>query len=330
MLSRAGRGISSDARSQRLLVGGQIADRHAVALEHRADVAQLLQSVVLDPGFDASHAATFHVGAAWDEDRTKVGQMQEQLLAALANVPGVTAVGFSNFLPASNATIRYQVSLDDSARAQASTERAQLAVGERSVTRDYFRALGARMLGGESCPALTNIRDATPKALVNRRFVTAYANGANVVGRQLRSCRDRQRRRSRSSASSTTFAKTICARRRFHIYICASTRAVGRIPSTSCARPVIRASCWRRFDRRADRRPIARGIRRHAARAERQRDTRRHAVADGDDRGLRYRRGRTRGRRALRARGARGHDAATRDRHSHRARRRTADGSCAS
>ena len=144
MLSRAGRGISSDARSQRLLVGGQI----AIATLLLSSTGLMLRSYYnlsyIDPGFDASHAATFHVGAAWDEDRTKVGQMQQQLLAALANLPGVTAVGFSNFLPASNATIRYQVSLDDPSRAQASAERAQLAVGERSVTRDYFRALGAR------------------------------------------------------------------------------------------------------------------------------------------------------------------------------------------
>jgi predicted permease len=184
MLTRAGRGISSDARSQRLLVAGQI----AIATLLLSSTGLMLRSyynlTYLDPGFDASHAATFHVGAAWDEDRAKVGRMQEQLVSALASVPGVTAVGFTNFLPASNATIRYQVQLDGAVNA-GSADRAQLAVGERSITQDYFKALGARVVSGTSCPALSSIRSETPKALVNRRFVAAYANGANVVGRHL-------------------------------------------------------------------------------------------------------------------------------------------------
>ncbi|HEY4306336.1 MAG TPA: ABC transporter permease [Gemmatimonadaceae bacterium] len=185
MVSRAGRGISSDTRSQRLLVGGQI----AIATLLLSSTGLMLRSYYnlsyIDPGFDAAHAATFHVGAAWDEDRKKVSLMQQQLLTTLASLPGVTAVGFSNFLPASNATIRYQVRFDDGAPTEGSADRAQLAVGERGITRDYFRALGARLLSGGSCPDLGSVQDATPKALVNRRFANAYANGGNVVGRHL-------------------------------------------------------------------------------------------------------------------------------------------------
>jgi predicted permease len=185
VVSRSGRGISSDTRSQRLLVGGQIALATLLLSSTELMLRSYYNLVYLDPGFDASHAITFHVGAAWDEDRTKVGQMQEQLLASLANLPGVTAAGFSNFLPASNATIRYQVRFDDGTRGEGSEDRAQLGVGERSVTSDYFRALGAHVAAGATCPALADVQNATPKALVNRRFVAAYANGGNVVGRRL-------------------------------------------------------------------------------------------------------------------------------------------------
>src|SRR5262249_14188956 len=185
-LSRTGRGISSDTRSQRVLVGAQI----AIATLLLSSTGLLLRSYYnlshLDPRFHASHSATFHVGAAWDEDRVKVGQMQQRFLDALTSIPGVAAVGFSNFLPASNATIRYQVHLQDLARGEASSEQNQLTVGERSVTSDYFKALGAHLSAGTSCPALGSIKkDTPPKALVNRRFVTAYANGQNVVGRYL-------------------------------------------------------------------------------------------------------------------------------------------------
>jgi predicted permease len=184
-VSRTGRGISSDARSQRLLVGGQI----AIATLLLASTGLMLRSYYnlghVDAGFDAAHAVTFHVGAAWDEDRTKVGQMQEQILAAMRSIPGVTSVGFANFLPASNATIRYQVHLQDVARDEASSDRDQLTVGERSVTSGYFGALGARVVAGASCPALADVQSASPKMLVNRRFVAAFANGQNVVGRYL-------------------------------------------------------------------------------------------------------------------------------------------------
>ncbi|MFI5228235.1 MAG: ADOP family duplicated permease [Gemmatimonadales bacterium] len=185
-VSRSGRGISSDTRSQRLLVGGQI----ALATLLLSSTGLMLRSYYnlthVDPGFDASHTATFHVGAGWDEDRVKVGQMQEQFLSALANIPGVTAVGFTNFLPASNATLRYQVRMQTVARAEGTPDQDQLTVGERSVTRGYFKAMGAHVLAGTGCPAFANATDSLPKALVNRQFVKAYANGENVVGRYVR------------------------------------------------------------------------------------------------------------------------------------------------
>ena len=189
--ARAGRGQSSDSRSQRALVGAQV----AIATVLLCSTSLLLRSyynlVHLDPGFDPSHAVTFHVGAEWDENRDSVGRMQRDIVAALANTPGVTAVGFSNFLPASNATIRYRVHLLDMAPGAQSTERDLLTVGERSVTAGYFRALGARLVTGAACPPLEHVREGGPKVLVNRRFVDAYARGQQLVGRFLRWSDDR-------------------------------------------------------------------------------------------------------------------------------------------
>lgn len=184
-VSRAGRGTSHDSRSQRVLVGGQI----AVATLLLCTTGLMLRSYYalshVDPGFDPSHVATFHVGAAWDEDRVAVGLMQEQFLAALGNIPSVTAAGFTNFLPASDATIRYQVRLQNDAGNGAASSTEQLTVGERSVTRGYFKALGARVSAGGDCPELATVRDGPAKALVNRRFVTMYAEGRAVVGRYM-------------------------------------------------------------------------------------------------------------------------------------------------
>jgi len=127
-----------------------------------------------DPGFQASHAITFHVGAAWDEDRTRIGRLQEDLLDKLSALPGVQAAGFANFLPASGATLRYQYTFGDEPAVTA---------GERSVTRDYFKAVGTPLVAGESCPAFRAATSTPPKALVNRRFVQQFMNDKNPIGR---------------------------------------------------------------------------------------------------------------------------------------------------
>jgi predicted permease len=190
-LARAGRGQSSDSRSQRALVAAQI----AIATLLLCSTSLLLRSyyniVHVDPGFEPAHAITFHVGAAWEEDRDSVKRMQLNLVSALAGMPGVTAVGFSNFLPASNATIRYRVHLLDLTPGAQAADRDQLTVGQRSVTDGYFAALGGRVVAGATCPPLAHVRDGGPQVLVNRRFVNAYARGGNVVGRFLRWSDDR-------------------------------------------------------------------------------------------------------------------------------------------
>jgi len=188
-MSRAGRGTSSDGRWHGMLVGGQI----AIATLLLSSTALMLRSYYNltheDPGFDASHSVTFHVGAAWDEDRDAVGRMQRDLLGELASVPSVTAVGFANFLPASNATIRYRVRFTDVAAG--TSDESLLTVGERSVTSGYFAALGATLVAGATCPEFSVVKQSGPKVLVNQRFVAAYAAGRGVVGRFLRWEQDR-------------------------------------------------------------------------------------------------------------------------------------------
>ena len=184
-LSRTGRGNTSGSRAERWLVAGQFALGTLLLSSTGLMLRSYYNLTHVDTGFDASHSATFHVGAAWDEDRVAVGQMQEKLLDALQNIPGVTAAGFSNFLPASDATLRFRVKLQSVARDETTDERDLLTLGERGVTRDYFAALGARVSAGTSCPAFADMHNTQPKVLVNRRFVTTYAGGRSVVGQFL-------------------------------------------------------------------------------------------------------------------------------------------------
>src|SRR6185503_3644990 len=190
-VTRIGRGTSSDSRSQRALVGGQI----AVATVLLCSTALMLRSyhnlTHEDPGFDAGRSVTFHVGAGWGEDRAAVARMQLELLNAFRNIPGVTNAGFANFLPASNATIRYQVDLGAGAASDRANGRDHLTVGERSITDGYLPALGAHMAAGTTCPNLAVVQANAPKVLVNRRFVQEYAGGRNVVGQLMHWTTDR-------------------------------------------------------------------------------------------------------------------------------------------
>ncbi|HSC29920.1 MAG TPA: FtsX-like permease family protein, partial [Vicinamibacterales bacterium] len=170
-------------RLQRVLVVSQVAT--SVALVGSATL--LMQSYYnltrVETGFDASGAVTFHVGARWDEDRTRVGLLQEQLIARLEELPHVEAAGMTSFLPATGATLRYQVLVDGVAGPNPD---GSMNVGYRMISSGYLRAIRAPLAAGAWCAALTSRADAPLTAMVNREFVEVYAPKENLVGRSLR------------------------------------------------------------------------------------------------------------------------------------------------
>jgi predicted permease len=138
----------------------------------------------VDGGFSTDHAIGFHVGAAWSEDRPSIGRMQVEILSALERIPGVEAAGITNFLPATGATLNFQVVVDGLTNSE---ESSAFTVGERTVSAGYLKALHFPLLAGDWCPAIQPLgAGAMAKAMVNRRFVELYANGRNVVGHHLR------------------------------------------------------------------------------------------------------------------------------------------------
>jgi predicted permease len=136
----------------------------------------------LDTGFDAEGVIVFHVGARWDEDRARIGQLRVQLLAELGRLPHVQHAGTTNFLPATGATLRYQVFVSGAG----SGMDGWINAGARMISGSYFRAIGAPILAGTGCPPLSTNPNAPRSALVNKQLVDAYAPGQNLVGRSLR------------------------------------------------------------------------------------------------------------------------------------------------
>src|SRR4029450_9542110 len=104
--------------------------------------------------------------------------MQQRLVAELERPPGPVAAGTTNFLPATGATLRYQVSLEG---VSTTDDGGRIAVGMRMISRGYVKALGAPGVAGEPCPPLRYDLPPPRRALINRAFAERY--GPNLVGR---------------------------------------------------------------------------------------------------------------------------------------------------
>ena len=171
-------------RLQRSLVVGQV----AITILLVGTATLLLRSYYdlthVDTGFDASHVVTFHVGARWDEDRVRIGRLQYDLMERLEQLPHVQAAGLANFLPASGATLRYQVRVDGLA---GPNQDGSINVGTRTVSGRYLEALRVPLVAGSWCTLPPPGDFKAPRgALVNRRFVDLHAGGANLIGRRFR------------------------------------------------------------------------------------------------------------------------------------------------
>ena len=185
LLSSAGRGASSGSHG---LQGAFVIAQFALGVVLAGSAGLLVRSydamTRVDGGYDATHVITFHVGAAWDEDRIRVGQLQERLLAGLQQLPGVRAAGYANFLPASGATLRSQITIEGLTSDESS---GAFTVGQRTVTPGYLKALSVPLVAGQWCADVRadfgarKVRD----AMLNRKFVERFAPGQNLIGRRL-------------------------------------------------------------------------------------------------------------------------------------------------
>lgn len=170
-------------RMQKLMVVAQVALGVLLVGSATLLVRSYVNLTRVDTGFDASDVITFQVGARWDEDRARVGQLQTRLLERLEELPHVSDAGMTNFLPASGASLRYQIRVDGIAGPNPD---GSVNVGTRMISAGYLRAIRAPLLAGEWCPTTPGDVKGPVMAMVNRRFVDRHADGQNVVGRLLK------------------------------------------------------------------------------------------------------------------------------------------------
>jgi putative ABC transport system permease protein len=183
-LGGSSRGTTAASHAaQRWLVGVQVALGVVLCSSAALLARSYLELSDINPGFSSDGVVTFHVGARWDEDRARVGQLQVELLSALEQSPGVAAAGMVNFLPAPGGSLRYQVSVEGLASQEAG---GLFTVGSRMMSPGYLRALQVPLLAGSWCQVFRFDFNQPRSAMVNQQFVERYSAGQNLVGRILR------------------------------------------------------------------------------------------------------------------------------------------------
>ncbi len=130
-------------------------------------------------GFAPDHVLTAHVGVPPSlKDKDKQAQYYSRVLAEVSTVPGVTHTGIVTILPLGGiaATTTFTAEGADSA-----SHDGQFSIAFRSVSPDYFAAIGIRLAAGR---AFTE-HDTQGVAIVNQALARHYWPGENPIGKHV-------------------------------------------------------------------------------------------------------------------------------------------------
>lgn len=188
----------ASSRAERLAERNESASRHATTARNLLVACEVSLSVVLvvgalllvrslihlqqvDPGFRPEHAVTFKVtlpGVSYPKDVDKIRAFEE-IERRLRGVPGLDAVG-----AASTLALRGYTWTGDGTVEGRDANDYERELRHKSVTPDYFRALGTRLLAGRFLSAYDG-KDAKV-TLVNQALVHKYFNGTDPIGKRIK------------------------------------------------------------------------------------------------------------------------------------------------
>jgi putative ABC transport system permease protein len=180
--SRGSEGPGRD-RLRRLLVASEV----ALAVVLLSGAGLLLRSLhrlqSVDPGFDTRGLLTFNVTLPMDRyrDIPKRTAFAEGLLERMAAQPGVVAAGATSELPFAPDHVPQNLLVEGSAPVEPGQEPE---VNSRSVTVDYFRALGMPLKRGRGF-ARDDAAGTLPVGIVNETAVRQLFSGADPVGKRV-------------------------------------------------------------------------------------------------------------------------------------------------
>jgi putative ABC transport system permease protein len=145
----------------------------------------VLQSV--RPGFRTDHLLTMNITLPLVNysDIQKRNQFFEQMLERIRNLPGVESAGSSSELPFGTGAIFHNLGFEGRAMAVGTEPE----IYNRSISPDYFRALGITVLQGRSF-SVQDQKDSLPVAIVNEKFVRRFFPQETPLGKRIRWARE--------------------------------------------------------------------------------------------------------------------------------------------
>jgi putative ABC transport system permease protein len=186
-LKEGGRGATIGRQGRRLRSGLVIAEM-ALALVLLVGAGLMLRSFARlldsDPGYNPDGVLTLAVPlpAAVSGDNERVVAFFDQLLERVENLPGVSAAGAISQLPLSGTYSSGTTRVD---RSEALPEdRWAVEADRRSVSHDYFRAMGVQVVRGRAF-TLADRGDAPLVAIVDERFAQRFWPNEDPIGRHV-------------------------------------------------------------------------------------------------------------------------------------------------
>jgi len=175
----------SGIRLRRLLTVSEI----ALSLILLIGAGLLIRSFVgllrVNPGFEIKNTLTarFDLPKYSYPEATKQAAFYTQVIERIKALPGVTAVGTTDELPPTMGSHSNTFSIEGGASIDQSNQ--SLAVQERVVSADYFRAMGIPLSTGRVFSD-TDDDSAPPVALINQSFARRFFPNENSIGQHLR------------------------------------------------------------------------------------------------------------------------------------------------
>jgi putative ABC transport system permease protein len=180
---KAGSRTSSVGRLERRLLSGIAAAQVALTLALFVGAGLLIQTVSalakIRPGYDTQNILTMSVttvGTNWLEFHT-------QALERVSQLPGVKAAAFGWGVPLTGN--KWDLSFVIDGQPGGSAIKDQLTFLSRSVTPDYFDALGLKVVEGRAFRSADN-QQAPRVAILNQAAAERFFPGALALGRKLK------------------------------------------------------------------------------------------------------------------------------------------------
>jgi len=184
-LSRRSTVAPGGARARDALVIGQIALTVLLLVGALVLMRSFLAVREVSPGFNPDNVLTAHLAVPRSKYRLErdVAALYTQVLDRVQALPGVVAAGMVNRLPLAGGNQSGGVELDGI------TPDKWPSVETRSITPDYFRALGIPVKEGRTF-ASSDVANAPMVAIIDERLARTIWPGASPIGHRLREGND--------------------------------------------------------------------------------------------------------------------------------------------